>query len=149
MQRHHRHLLRARRAARGLTLIDAMIAMAILAFGLLGMTRLQTRALAQTTEAQARLVAAQFADELLSSALIDAPNHDCYTLPSAGTCGSTTARSFTDDWKTRVEATGLLPGAAATSTYTSSSGQITVRITWTGKESGETRVQEGTTDVRN
>ena len=149
MQRHHRHLLTPRRKARGVTLIDALIAMVILAFGMLGMTRLQTRALAQTTEAQSRLVAAQYVDELLSSALIDATNHDCYTVPSSGTCGSTTARNFTDAWETTVEGTALLRGAVATSTYTSSSGQLTVRITWTGKESGETRTHEGTTDVRN
>ena len=44
-----------RRAARGFTLIDSLIAMAILAFGLLAMTRLQARALAQSTESQARM----------------------------------------------------------------------------------------------
>lgn len=136
----------ARGRSRGVTLIDSLIALAILAFGMLGMTRLQTRALAQGTEAQARLTAVQFVDELLSSALIDAANHDCYTLPAAGTCGSTTARTFTNDLKTRAEA--ALPGGAITSTYTSANGQINVRFTWTGKESGETRVQEGTTDVR-
>lgn len=136
----------ARGRSRGVTLIDSLIALAILAFGMLGMTRLQTRALAQGTEAQARLTAVQFVDELLSSALIDAANHDCYTLPAAGTCGSATARTFTNDLKTRAE--GALPGGAITSTYTAASGQIYVRFTWTGKESGETRVQEGTTDVR-
>jgi type IV pilus assembly protein PilV len=88
----------------------------------------------------------QFVDELLSSALIDAVNRDCYTLPATGTCGSPTARNFTNDLKTRAEA--ALPSGAITSTYTSANGQITVRFTWTGKESGETRVQEGTTDVR-
>jgi type IV pilus assembly protein PilV len=148
MQRHHRHLLSARRKARGVTLIDALIALAILAFGMLGMTRLQTRMLAQTTEAQSRLLAVQFGDELLSSALIDAANHNCYTLPATGTCGSTAARNYTDALKTTIEATPQLPSAAVTSTYTAASGQLTVRITWTGKESGETRVQEGTTDVR-
>lgn len=136
----------ARGRSRGVTLIDSLIALAILAFGMLGMTRLQTRALAQGTEAQARLTAVQFVDELLSSALIDAVNRNCYTLPAAGTCGSATARAFTNDLKTRAEA--ALPSGAITSTYTAANGQLTVRFTWTGKESGETRVQEGTTDVR-
>jgi type IV pilus assembly protein PilV len=152
MQRHHRHLLKSRGRSRGFTLIDALIALAILAFGILGMTRLQARALAQSTESQSRMTAVQLADELISTALIDAANAPCYTLPAAGACGNPSGRTFTTAWEIRViGGTGVvaaLPGGAVTSTYTAATGRFTVRITWTGKESGDTRTQEATTDVR-
>lgn len=134
------------RAQRGFTLIDALIALAILAFGLLGMTRLQTRALAQATESQQRMTAAQFGDELIGSVLVDTVNRNCYTLPAAGTCGSTTAKAIADDWKTRLQAT--LAGGSASSTYDATTGRLRVVISWTGKSAGDSRTLEATTDVR-
>lgn len=136
----------ARRRSRGFGLIDSLIALAILAFGMLGMTRLQTRSLAQATESQSRTTAAQMGDELISSALVDTANKACYTLPAAGTCGSVTAKAIADDWKTRLVA-GLKDGAA-TSSYDATTGRLKVVITWTGKQTGDTRTLEATTDVR-
>lgn len=136
----------ARRAARGVGVVDGLIALAILAFGLLGMTRLQTRALSQGSENLARVTAVQFADELAGSVLIDTPNAACYTIPAAGACGSTQATTITTNWKAKVE--GTLPGGAATSTLNTTTNALTVAITWTGKESGVTHRVEATTDVR-
>jgi type IV pilus assembly protein PilV len=141
-----RRLLSARRAARGFTLIDSLIALAILTFGLLAMTRLQARALAQATESQARMTAVQFGDELISTILIDAANHDCYRLPAGGTCGSNAAKALTTDWNTRL--TAALRGGAATSSYDNATGRMTVSITWTNKDSGSTNQLNATTDVR-
>jgi type IV pilus assembly protein PilV len=135
-----------RRPGRGFSLIDALIAMALLAFGILGMTKLQARALAQATESQSRSIAMQFGDELISTALVDAANKTCYTLPAAGACAVTAARALTTDWNTRLVA--ALPTASATSTYTSTTGRLDVVITWTGKESGATRTMKASTDVR-
>lgn len=143
----HQALSRVRRRHwRGYSLLDALIALALLSFGLLGLTRLQTRTLAQATEAQSRTTAAALADELVSSALVDAGNRNCYTLPASGTCASTTASTLASNWSTRVAAS--LPGGSATSTYTSASGQLQVVITWTGKGTGDTRTLTATTDVR-
>ena len=135
-----------RRAARGFTLIDSLIALAILAFGLLAMTRLQARALAQSTESQARMTAVQFGDELISTILIDAGNHDCYRLPVGGTCSSDAAKALATDWNTRLAA--ALRGGSATSTYDGTTGRMTVAISWTNKESGSTHQLNATTDVR-
>ncbi len=144
MHRHHRHRLLSRRRGRGVTLIDALIALAILAFGLIGMTRLQTRAIAQTSESQERLRAAVLVDQMISTVIVDAANRQCYVVPASGTCGSTVASTFAADWKTQVETT--LPGGAATSAL--AGNQLTVTVTWTGKESRETRTHRGITDVR-
>ena len=43
--------IESQRRQRGVTLIDAMIAMAILAFGLIGMTRMQGRMVTAATDA--------------------------------------------------------------------------------------------------
>lgn len=131
---------------RGLGLIDAMIALAILAFGLLGMTRMQTNLVRQSTESQARLTAAQFGDELLSTVLVDVDNAGCYTLPDAGACASDAARARAEDWQDRVLA--ALPGEVEASAAIDDQ-RLTVTINWTGKESGQTRTLEVTTDVRN
>jgi Tfp pilus assembly protein PilV len=133
--------------SRGSGLLDGLIALAILGFGMLSMTRFQTRLIAQTTEAQSRQVATQFAAELLATVLVDTSNAACYTLPQAGTCGNSAAITRTADWATRVAA--ALPGSpSSTATLDSASGRMTVVLTWTGNDSGDTRRMETTTDVR-
>ena len=123
-------------SSRGVGLLDAVIALVILSFGVLGMTRLQGRLVAQGSEAQQRLVATQLGDELLSSVLVDVNNAACYTLPQSGVCGNNAAAARTSTWATRVAA--ALPGPA-TSTATINGDRLTVSINWTGKGSGDTR----------
>ena len=143
MRRPH-HQLRLSRV-RGVGLLDALIALALLGFGLLGMTRMQTNLVRQGSESQARMTAVQLGDELLSTALVDVANAACYTLPAAGACASATATARAADWEARVLA--ALPGdVEALSTL--ADDRLTVTITWTGKESGEARTLEVTTDVR-
>ena len=134
------------RPARGVGVVDGLIALAILAFGLLGMTRLQTRALSQGSENLLRVTAVQFADELAGSVLIDTPDAACYTIPAAGACGSVQATAITNDWKNRLQI--ALPGANATSTLNTTTNALTVAITWTSKDSIDTHRVEATTDVR-
>ena len=134
-------------ARRGSGLLDGLIALAILAFGMLAMTRFQGRMVAQTTDAQARQVATQFSSELLATVLVDSTNAACYTLPQAGACGNADAKTRTTDWATRVAAT--LPGdVATTAALNAATGRMTLTITWTGKDNGETRTLRTVTDVR-
>jgi type IV pilus assembly protein PilV len=87
----------ARRRA-WVSLIDALIAIAILSFGLIGMTRMQGRMVTSATDAQLRTTAVQLADELLNTVLVDTANAACYTLPQAGVCNSPAATARTTDW---------------------------------------------------
>jgi len=130
---------------RGAGLLDALVALLILSFGLLGMTRLQSRMLAQGTEAQQRLAAAALADELLARVRVDIPNRACYTVPTRGTCADAAARTGTDAWAARVAAT--LPGGGA-AVVIDAAASMTVIIDWTGKGAGEPRRLELRTDVR-
>jgi Tfp pilus assembly protein PilV len=132
------------RRSRGFALFDAVVALAILAFGLLATSRLQSRSITQSTEAQSRVVAMRLADQLLSTALVDAGNRDCYTEPAAGTCGSATASQSTRDWVTAVNQ--ALPTLVDV-TATSSGSQLTVKIDWTGVATGDTRTISVTTDL--
>jgi type IV pilus assembly protein PilV len=135
------------RLSRGAGLLDALVAMAILAFGLLGMTRLQTRMVAQATETQHRMTAMQLSDELLNSALVDTANAACYTMPLVGVCGKPAASALATDWEARTKA--ALPGApTAGAVLDVATGRMTVTLTWTGKESQETRTLVAVTDVR-
>lgn len=133
--------------SRGAGLFDALVALAILSFGLLAMTRLQGRMVAQSTESQSRQTATQFASELLSTVLVDVSNAACYTRPQAGVCGNAAAITRTTDWSTRVAA--ALPGTVtSTSTLDTGTGQLRVVIGWTGKQTGDAHTLDITTDVR-
>ena len=132
---------------RGISLIDALIAIAILSFGLVGMTRMQGRMVSSSTDAQLRTTAVQLADELLNTVLVDVANAACYTLPQAGACGSAAAAARTADWAARVAAT--LPGAVTrTVTLNAATGRMTVSIGWTARDSADPRLLNVVTDVR-
>ena len=149
LKRHGTAAVRARLATarRGSGLLDGLIALAILAFGMLAMTRFQGRMVAQTTEAQSRQVATQFSSELLATVLVDTANAACYTLPQTGTCANTAAKTRAADWATRVAA--ALPGTVtSTATLNAGTGRMTVVVSWTGKDSGDARRFEAVTDVR-
>lgn len=131
--------------SRGVGLIDALIALAILSFGLLALTRFQTRLVTQATESQERLTAVQLGDEFLNTVIVDTANRGCYELPASSACGSVLAAARAASWAERAVA--ALP-ASATAGAVLSGDQLIVTLTWTGKDSQETRTQTGRTDVR-
>jgi type IV pilus assembly protein PilV len=143
-----------RRRQRGVTLLDALIAIALLAFGMLGLVGLQARLLKAGTDAQLRITAAGLADRLLGMALVDATNAVCYTLPASPppSCNSLSANNARAQWERDLD---VLPAAAATVELATATGtsigtqrQLRVLIQWTSKEDGRTRGLEAYTDVR-
>jgi type IV pilus assembly protein PilV len=142
-------LSRARQGRqRGVGLIDALIAIVILSFGLIGMTRMQGRMVSSATDAQLRTTAVGLADELLNTVLVDTTNAACYTLPAAGACASAAATARTTDWAGRVAAT--MPGSVTkTVTLDAATGLMTVSIGWTGRDGSDPRLMNVVTDVRN
>jgi type IV pilus assembly protein PilV len=150
MQRQEQLLTRRLRPQRGVGLLEALIALAVLAFGMLAMTRFQTRLIGAGTEAQNRLLAMRFGDELLNLVRVDTDNVACYTIPQ-GTCASPSAESAREKWLTDVQAS--LP-LSQTPTAQISGNQLTVTINWSAKatRSDETALAahqaQVTTDVR-
>jgi type IV pilus assembly protein PilV len=136
-----------RRGSAGIGLLDALIALALLSFGMLAMTRFQGRLVAQSTESQSRQVASQLSAELISTVLVDARNAACYTLPQTGSCSNAAAKTRTAEWATRVASS--LPGTVSTAAaLDTSNGRMTLSIQWTGKATGDTRTLQAATDVR-
>jgi type IV pilus assembly protein PilV len=142
-----RHRRPGHAAQRGIGLLDGLVAVAILSFGLLGLSRFQSGMIAQSTEAQGRMVASQFADELLSTVLVDTANAGCYTLPQAGACNNTSALARATEWQER--ALTALPGDdEATTVLDLGTQRFTVTLRWSGKASTDRHNLQMTTDVR-
>lgn len=134
-----------RQRQRGFSLIDALVALAILSFGLVGLTRFQGRLMSQMTDSQSRSTASRLADELISMALVDPANLACYTLPGTGSCANAAARAATNAWLVRLQA--ALPGSP-TATSTAVGTRLTVVVNWTSKADPEPRQLTATTDVQ-
>lgn len=143
----HPTLPLSRRRVRGVGLIDALIAIAILSFGLIGMTRMQGRMVTAATDAQLRTTAMQLADELLNTVLVDNLNAACYTLPQVGACGSPLAVTRTNDWSNRVTA-GMPVTVTRTVTLVPATGRMTVNLGWTSRDGADPRLLSVVTDVR-
>lgn len=140
-------MLMSRKAQRGVGLFDSLVALAILAFGMLALARMQTRLVAQGTDAQLRLTASRLADELLNTALVDRVNAQCYVVPVTGSCGSTNARTQVEAWAARAAAE-LPDGVAVASLEPSAAANpLTVTLTWSAKGSTDQRTLKVSTDV--
>jgi type IV pilus assembly protein PilV len=134
-------------ARRGVGLMEALIALGVLAFGLMAMTRLQTRQVAFATDSQSRQTATQFSSELMALVRVDPGQVRCYTVPADAACTNATVAALAAAWAVRVN--GGLPGPVATTAlFDSATGRLTVRIRWQGKGSIDTRQIEVVTDVR-
>lgn len=147
MKRNRIRLGGTRTGMRGVGLIDALIAIAILSFGLIGMTRMQGRMVIASTDAQLRTVAMQKADELLNTVLVDNANASCYTLPSPGTCASSVASGRAAAWATDL-ATAMWVPVTSTVTLDTATGRMAVEIGWTSREGADARLLRVVTDVR-
>ncbi|HKW84004.1 MAG TPA: prepilin-type N-terminal cleavage/methylation domain-containing protein [Burkholderiaceae bacterium] len=151
MQRQEQLLVtRQRCAQRGVGLLEALIALAVLAFGMLAMTRFQTRMIGAGTEAQNRLLAMRFGDELLNMVRVDTDNVACYTIPQ-GTCASPSADSEMTKWLDAVQT--RLP-LSRTPVAQISGSLLTVTINWNAKATRDdertlaAHQAQVTTDVR-
>jgi type IV pilus assembly protein PilV len=130
----------------GSSLVEAMIAIVVLSFGILGLARFQIGMLAQTTDSQSRLAATALADELLSMVRVDIQNATCYTRPASGTCSSPFAATQAKAWSDKA--------AAAVPTFTSfvasmpDAKTFQVALVWNSKAFKEPRTLQVSTDAR-
>ncbi len=114
---------------RGFGLFDGVVSLALLAFGMLALTRFETQLGSVANESAQRTQAVVLADELLAAMLTDKTNANCYTLPPVTPCADPIARAQTDAWKARVMA--RLPNATApTAMVDAATGRFTVSLSW-------------------
>ncbi|MET0382416.1 MAG: prepilin-type N-terminal cleavage/methylation domain-containing protein [Burkholderiaceae bacterium] len=132
------------RRQRGVSLIESLISLAILSFGILGLARFQIGMLKQTTDSQNRIEAATLSQELLSYVRIDAANAACYTVPQSGACGSDVAKALAAAWAAEAAGKGFTTAVASMPTAT----QFKTSLTWNSQAFHATRTLEATTDAR-
>lgn len=129
---------------RGVSLIEVLVTIVILSFGMLGLAKFQLGMVSQTTDSNARLAASAAAEEILTHVRVDLANAACYQIPAAGTCSSSFAKAQAAAWNTAV---ATLPGFVSAKAALSGN-QFTVTLVWNAKTADETRTQTVTTDVR-
>ena len=113
----------------GVALIELMIAMVILAIGLLGAVGLQARSLGAISGAGARVDATIAAERLIGLMWADQANLAAYAWDSTGGGG---APAVIGNWMADTQA--VLPNATAVITVTpvpaSTATQVSITITW-------------------
>lgn len=143
ISRLHRRGYTAARPARGFTLLEVLIALLVLAFGLLGFALLQTMNLRFTQSANHRTQATNLAYDLLDQIRANRLQAREYTAITPGTfAGETgvgcaqkalgtgiTVQKSMERWRCQVVAT-LGQGANATVDYDDDDNELSVNVTW-------------------
>jgi len=118
----------------GFALLDSLISIVILGFGITGLAGLQAILLAQNTQSNFRVQAAAYANSLVGVALADGPNLRCYADTVDGGAPTGCAGSVASDtlaaWKAEVKS--ALPGATdkPPEIELAADGMFTVRLFW-------------------
>lgn len=127
---------------KGFGLIEILVALLILAIGLLGMASLQTTSLQQTTGSQTRTQAILLADDIVERIRANRPNINDYVLanPNALACDTefeidngNVADDDLDEWRNALAC--LLPDGNGEIAV--NGDVITVDITWSAREEVE------------
>lgn len=132
---------------RGISLIEGLVAVAILAIGVLAMTVLQATLVATSSNAQLRAEAAFYAEQIIGLASSDAANVGCYAFTTP--CANGDATTAADAWLAEVQ--GRLPGANTlppSVTYTAGTRQFTVVLQWQHPSDDTARNLTMTTVIR-
>jgi type IV pilus assembly protein PilV len=110
---------------KGSALIEALVAMLIFAFGVLGFVGLQGAMLRSQSDAKLRTDAAFLADQVIGLASSDRPNLASYVTSPGTVC----AYAKCTDWVNKVG--NSLPAGQATVTYTAATGAFSITLAWT------------------
>lgn len=130
----------------GSGLIESLMSIAILSFGILGLARFQINMLVQSTDAQSRLTATALAEELLAMVRVDVVNAPCYTNPAKGICANKFAATQAQTWADK--ASTAIPGLTSVVASMPDASKFSVTLTWSSKALKDKRTLEVTTDVR-
>jgi type IV pilus assembly protein PilV len=110
------------RTGRGFMLLEALVALLIFAFGVLGVVGLQAAMTKAQTQSKFRADAAQLAQQVVGMMWADLPNLNSYTTASC------TGYAPCSSWVTHVAS--ALPNGAATIAF-AAANTPTITITWT------------------
>jgi len=118
--------------SRGSTLLEALIALLILSFAVLGLIGLQANLLRIGSQAQYRMQASLLGQNIAGLMAVDSPNVGCYALDSvtAFPCpaGVTQSQEQAQAW--REEVLAALPNASEPKIAVASDRTATVTLSW-------------------
>lgn len=126
-----------RRAARGFTMIEVLVALLVFSLGVLGLVSIQATAARMATDARDRAVATFLADQLLARMLISDPAtagsfaHLATGTTACSPSGTASTNAVVTGWLTEVAQ--QLPNASSTLQQVvvdTASSQVTVRLCW-------------------
>ncbi len=139
MKRNHQPRVYSLRAASGFTLIEVLIAILVLAFGLLGFALLQTMNVRFTKSAQQRTVATNLAYELVDIMRSQRSQASFYNaikfasfpvaVPADGCVRAITATPTANIDRWKCEVVSALPGGTA-DVNLEADGVVTVIVNW-------------------
>ena len=139
----------------GSSLLEPLISICVLSFGLLGLAHFQLNMFAQNADAKMRISATSLTEELLSQVRVDPANAGCYTdNPPAGSCNYQPALQTYSDWKAAaIKTMGSLAGSdksnvSVSSALDTTTKSLTVQLKWSTKGAVDLRVHKVVTDVR-
>lgn len=131
---------RARRAARGIALLEVLVAILIFMLGVLGLIGLQGAMTRAQTESKVRADAAYLASELVGRLWSDLTNMAAY---NGSGCAS---QARCKEWQDKV-AVGL-PGGTGSVAVDASTGDVQVTVTWTMPDGQAHKYVTSTTVVK-
>ena len=114
-----------RRHLAGFAMLEALVSIAIMAFGILGLIALQAQMTKASSESRYRAQASFLADQLISQMWLDQTSLATKWAVANGKCNQT-SNAVCTAWTTAV--TNALPSGSATVSF--SSNQATVTVTW-------------------
>jgi type IV pilus assembly protein PilV len=136
--RRHLPLRPRRRAARGIALIEVLVAVVLLGIGLLGAVGLQARSYSALADTAMRAEATIAADKLIGVMTTDQANMAAYARAAGGTVGPRLLPWYT-------ETMARIPGAVITVAVTAAAApepaRVAVTIGWTRKSGGQANTQ--------
>ena len=139
LQRWHRPHRPRGKADAGFMLLECLMAILIVSFGVIGVMNLQANAIVETRDAGMRSKAGLLADEMVGILWADRANLPSYAMNDAaasvacGTGSNASSKPAVQQWLEKVK-TLPLAGSYAQSISVAGNNVVTVRLCWKGPQ---------------
>ena len=116
-----------RKAQRGVSLVEVLIALLVLSIGLIGALKLQAEGVRQNADSRYTVLAATYAHDAMDAIAFDRSNAQASWMMSAGTAPSSLS-GRAKEWLTALQRD--LPDGKAAISCSSGDKKCTVTLTW-------------------